>query len=49
VTWTVNLKDKSKNSYQWQATFFMKDGSTKKTDSATTSEPTVLPDVSAAH
>ncbi len=49
VTWTVNLKDKSKNSYQWQATFFMKDGSTKKTDSATTSEPTVLPDISAAH
>jgi hypothetical protein len=49
VDWTVKLKDKSKNSYQWQATFFMKDGSTKKTDSITTGEPTVLPEVSAAH
>jgi hypothetical protein len=49
VDWILKLKDKSKNSYQWQATFFMKDGSTKKTDPITTSEPTVLPEVSAAH
>jgi hypothetical protein len=49
VDWILKLKDKSKNSYQWQVTFFMKDGSTKKTDPVTTSEPTVLPEVSAAH
>lgn len=44
VDWSVKLKDKSKNAYQWQATFFMKDGSTRKTDLVTTDEPTVLPE-----
>lgn len=44
VDWSVKLKDKNKNAYQWQATFFMKDGSTRKTDLVTTSDLTVLPE-----
>ena len=43
--WTVKIKDKTKKSYMWQATFFMKDGSTKKTESLTTSEPTIVLEV----
>lgn len=43
--WTVKIKDKTKKSYLWQATFFMKDGSTKKTEPMTTSEPTIVLEV----
>jgi hypothetical protein len=45
LSWTVKLKDKTKNSYTWQATFFMKDGSTKKTEPMTTGETTILLEV----
>jgi hypothetical protein len=38
----VELKDKTKTAYQWQASFFMQDGSTKKTDPATTEEQTLV-------
>ncbi|MDQ5870871.1 MAG: hypothetical protein M3547_01510 [Acidobacteriota bacterium] len=43
VAWKVELKDKAKPNYRWQAQFFLKDGSAKKTKWATTSEETVLP------
>jgi hypothetical protein len=37
--WHIKLKDKSKNSYSWQATYFMKDGSRQET------EPEVVDDL----
>ena len=47
MTWTVKLKDKTKNSYQWQAEFFMVDGTKKSIDLKTGSEPTLLLEVPA--
>lgn len=43
--WTVKIKDKTKKSYTWQATFFMKDGTTKKTEPLTSSESTIVLEV----
>ncbi len=43
--WTVKIKDKTKKSYTWQATFFMKDSTTKNTEPLTTSEPTIVLEV----
>ena len=45
VAWKVEQKDKNKDDYQWQATFFLIDGTQKKTDLETTSEPTLLPEL----
>jgi hypothetical protein len=38
----VELKDKAKTAYQWQASFFMQDGSTKKIDPTMTEEQTLV-------
>jgi len=42
VTWQVELKDDSKRAYQWQATFFMTDGSTRTTTPVITKDLTVI-------
>jgi hypothetical protein len=47
ITWQFHPKDRTKKEYQWQATYFMADGSQKKSDSVTTTEPTVLPEIPA--
>jgi hypothetical protein len=47
LTWQFHPKDKSKNKFQWQATYFMADGTQKKSDPVTTNEPTVIPDTPA--
>ena len=41
--WVVRLQDKTKKSYQWEATFFMADGTTRHAGPATTSEKTLVP------
>lgn len=46
VDWKVELKDKTKTAYQWQAMFFIVDGSVKKTESKTTEEQTLVPQLS---
>lgn len=46
VIFKVELKDKTKTSYQWQAMFFMTDGSVKKTGVKTSEEQTVIPQLS---
>ena len=47
-TFKVELKDKNKTSYEWQAQFFLNDGSTKKTPVNTTEEQTLVPQLSDA-
>jgi hypothetical protein len=42
ATWSVKLKDKTKNSYTWQATYFMGDGSKRDTPEASTSDLTLI-------
>lgn len=42
ATWQVKLKDDSKRAYQWQATFFMIDGSRRTTTPVTTTDVTVI-------
>lgn len=48
VKWTVELKDRAKVAYQWQATFFMADGSTSQTPVMSSEEPTVIPQLAQA-
>jgi hypothetical protein len=45
--WVVRLQDKTKKSYQWEATFFMADGTTRHAGPATTSEKTLVLEVPA--
>ncbi len=40
--WLIKLKDKSKKDYNWQATFFLKDGTRKETDSKTVDDLTLF-------
>jgi hypothetical protein len=47
VIWTVNLKDKLKTKYNWHASFFLSDGTTKKTEVVTTDEQTIVLEVPA--
>lgn len=42
TTWSVKLKDKAKNSYTWQATYFMGDGSKRNTAETPTSDLTLI-------
>jgi hypothetical protein len=42
VTWQVELKDDSKRAYQWKATFFMTDGSTRTTTPVMTKDLSVI-------
>lgn len=48
VTWTVDQKDKSKDEYEWQATFFMQGGTQRKTPLATSTELTLVPELGLA-
>lgn len=41
--WKVELKDKTLLKYQWQAVYFLVDGSTKKTSLATSDDETLVP------
>lgn len=41
--WTVKLKDKNLTKYQWQATFYMKDGTARMGEPMTSEEPSVVP------
>lgn len=45
--WQFHPKDKTKVKFQWQATYFMVDGTSKKGEMITTTELTVIPDVPA--
>lgn len=45
--WVVRLQDKTKKSYQWEATYFMADGTTRHAGPATTSEKTLVLEVPA--
>ena len=45
--WSVRLQDKTKKTYEWQATYFMTDGSQKKTNPATTGETSLVLEVPA--
>lgn len=47
-TFKVELKDKKKTSYDWQAQFFLNDGSSKKTPVISTEEETLIPQLSDA-
>ena len=40
--WLIKLKDKTKNSYNWKASFFLKDGSRKETDTVTVDDLTLF-------
>ncbi len=40
--WNVNLKDKQKSDYTWQASYFLNDGSIQKTDEVTTDDQTIV-------
>lgn len=48
VTWTVDQKDKSKDEYEWQATFFMNGGTQRKTPLTTGTELTLVPELGLA-
>jgi hypothetical protein len=48
VNWKVELKNKTKRSYTWQAMYFMADGSMTKTDLIDTEEPTLVLELSKA-
>jgi hypothetical protein len=43
-TWELDLKDASARSFQWQAEFFMADGSRKQTDWKSTVDTEIFPD-----
>jgi hypothetical protein len=45
VNCMFRCKDENKKTYQWYATFFMKDGTKKKTDPIATDEPILLPEI----
>jgi hypothetical protein len=45
--WSVRLQDKTKKNYQWEATYFMMDGTTRHTNAATTGETTLVLEVPA--
>jgi hypothetical protein len=40
--WNVNLKDKQKSDYTWQASYFFTDGTSRKTDEVSTDEQTLV-------
>lgn len=46
--WMVDLKDKTRTSYSWTATFFMNDGSQRRTEPDTTDALTLIPQLAAA-
>jgi hypothetical protein len=45
--WVVRLQDKTKKNYQWEATYFMTDGTKRHTNPATTGETTLVLEVPA--
>ena len=45
VQWKVELKNKTKIDYQWQATFFMVSGSQLKTALTTADDQTLFPEL----
>ena len=45
--WSVRLHDKTKKSYQWQATYFLTDGTSKNTQPTTTTESMLVLEVPA--
>lgn len=45
--WNVRIQDKTKKTYEWQATYFMTDGTQKKTTLATTGETSLVLEVPA--
>jgi len=45
--WSVRIQDKTKKTYEWQATYFMTDGTQKKTTPATTGETSLVLEVPA--
>lgn len=42
AVWKVEIKDKAEKQYQWQASYFLADGTVKKTEEATTAEETLV-------
>lgn len=46
--WSVDLKDKTKTSYSWSATFFMNDGSQRRIEPETTDALTLIPQLTPA-
>jgi|SoiMethySBSTD1v2_1073268.scaffolds.fasta_scaffold136324_1 hypothetical protein len=48
VQWKVELKNKTKTDYQWQATFFLNDGTKTDTPLKTATDQTLIPELSAA-
>ncbi len=45
--WVVRLQDKTKKNYEWEATYFMSDGTKRHTNPATTGETTLVLEVPA--
>ncbi len=45
--WVVRLQDKTKKNYEWEATYFMTDGTKRHTNPATTGETTLVLEVPA--
>ncbi|HEY0726708.1 MAG TPA: hypothetical protein VGD38_01480 [Pyrinomonadaceae bacterium] len=43
--WSVRIQDRTKKTYEWQATYFMSDGSQKKTTLETTGETSLVLEV----
>ena len=43
--WSVRIQDKTKKTYDWQATYFMSDGTQKKTNLETTGETSLVLEV----
>ena len=45
--WVVRLQDKTKKNYQWEATYFMTDGTKRHTNPATTGDTSLVLEVPA--